>query len=184
MVLSIKLSILFVLLWIIVLIIYPSWLLIPQFSLRFFIFIVFILISLTSYLGIKKWFDYEINIKKPEFSKHTIILSILSFIYLILQIKFLGLPLTTGDEGYHISRGIWLIQPLADFFGFNFIRVIALILLGLITGFYLLNKRLSKIKNYNYYLYFLILIISLTYFFIVNKIAMSYSSVYYKKILL
>jgi len=190
-------SILFILLWIFCLILYPSWLLPSSLIIRFILFASLISITLIGAFLLKTKFfpktTKEVKLKEIFKDKYFLILLIACLIFILLHIPLMKLPITTGDEGYHISRGIWLIEPLnkisENFLHLSIFTIARILFIFIIVVFliiYLFNlkekfgKQLQKLKlffkNKTFKKVYITLLVTIAfiYFFIVNKFASIY----------
>ncbi len=136
-------------------------------------------------VGVAGYLLYKWTLQFPENKvsfvkdKYLKILLWIGLVYFLVQIPFLSQDLPPlSDESFHISRGVWLIEPLVAFannLGIDYFwafRIFIVILIGLI---WFSRKKIasafSKIKKPLAYAAPFIL---LGYFFLINKIAVAY----------
>ena len=171
------------LLWIFGLLIYPIWLAFSSFTTRLIVYIgLLVLAGAAGYL-LHRWtsgFPEQKNYFIKD--KYWKILLWVGFAYFLIQIPFLTQDLPPlSDESFHISRGVWLIEPLATFssqIGIDYFlafRIFAVLLLGILLlarkkiayAFGLVRRRLLLITP----------VLLLGYFFLANKIAVAYHAI-------
>ena len=108
----------FISLCILVLIIYPLWLLPSTLTRRFLLFTFFIILIFFSSYIFKKIFNIEEhkeNKDKLYKDKHFMILLLFCALFFLLQIPAMNFPIMfLSDESYHITRGSWLIEPFEN----------------------------------------------------------------------
>ncbi len=170
----------FFLLWVYGLLIYPIWLAFPEFSTRIILFV-----GLLAVVSVAGYFLYRWTLTFPEkkfslFKEHWKLLLWLSIVYFIVQLPFLVQDLPPlSDESFHISRGIWLMEPAVIFFqhhlGIDFFwvfRIAAIILLGIL---WLTRKNIVRFSSsFSKKSLYLLPVLLLGYFFLVNKAAVLY----------
>ena len=108
----------FISLWIFALILYPVWLPFQLFRTRLLVFALLLVLIVIAAKALRKWLAL-LPQETPRTQKPLPKTLLIAYILFVLaQIPFLieDLPFLS-DETFHISRGIWLAEPVMQFFG-------------------------------------------------------------------
>ncbi|MDO8555680.1 MAG: glycosyltransferase family 39 protein [Nanoarchaeota archaeon] len=171
---------LFLTLWIYGLILYPVWLPFENISTRIIIFTLLLIITILGAYYLRRWTKQLPTItEKKENDPYLKVFLIISIIYFLIQLPLLAQDLPPlSDESFHISRGIWLVEPattIAQHFNINFHVAWNILLGGILIIGMLTHKHWKKIfTNLPKKTYLLLYPLAYLYFFIINTTATAY----------